>query len=401
MKTIITKNIENIKNASFSINNLSIKKRNTIIKEIWNSLIINKDLILKENKKDLKKIDKNCHNYDRLLLTEERIKSISESCTNLCKIKDPLNKFNKEKTIKTNDDLIIKKIWIPLWVIACIYEARPNVTIDLIVMSIKSWNAIILKWWKEAKNTNKILVNLVKKVLEKNKIDTDIIYNFPLNRQYLKYLYNWIWLIDVIIPRWWKKLIESVKKKSLIPIIETWAWVVHMYLDEDIDNIINQTIEVITNAKVSRPSVCNALDTLIINKNIKEENIRYILDTLKQNKINLIEIEQDYNKEHLNLNLNIKYVNNIDEAIKHIYKYSSKHSDWIISKNNKNINYFLNKVDTSVVYVNTSTRFSDWWCFWFWWEIWISTQKLHARWPMWTEALVTYKYIVKSDFKTR
>ncbi|MDD3302659.1 MAG: glutamate-5-semialdehyde dehydrogenase [Candidatus Gracilibacteria bacterium] len=401
MKTIITKNIENIKNASFSINNLSIKKRNTIIKEIGNSLIINKDLILKENKKDLKKIDKNCHNYDRLLLTEERIKSISESCTNLCKIKDPLNKFNKEKTIKTNDDLIIKKIGIPLGVIACIYEARPNVTIDLIVMSIKSGNAIILKGGKEAKNTNKILVNLVKKVLEKNKIDTDIIYNFPLNRQYLKYLYNGIGLIDVIIPRGGKKLIESVKKKSLIPIIETGAGVVHMYLDEDIDNIINQTIEVITNAKVSRPSVCNALDTLIINKNIKEENIRYILDTLKQNKINLIEIEQDYNKEHLNLNLNIKYVNNIDEAIKHIYKYSSKHSDGIISKNNKNINYFLNKVDTSVVYVNTSTRFSDGGCFGFGGEIGISTQKLHARGPMGTEALVTYKYIVKSDFKTR
>jgi len=401
MKTTIIKNIENVKNASFSINNLSIKKRNTIIKEIWNSLILNKDLILKENKKDLKEIDKNSHNYDRLLLTEERIKSISESCTNICKIKDPLNKFNKEKTIKTNDDLIIKKIWIPLWVIACIYEARPNVTIDLIVMCIKSWNSIILKWWKEAKNTNKILVNLVKKVLEKNKINKDIIYNFPLNRKYLKYLYNWVWLIDVIIPRWWKNLIESVKKNSLIPIIETWAWVVHIYLDENIHNVIDKTIEVITNAKINRPSVCNALDTLIINKNIKEKNLKYILNTLKKNKINLIEINQDYHKEHLNLDLNIKYVNNLDEAIKHIDKYSSKHSDWIISENNKNINYFLNKIDSSVVYVNTSTRFSDWWCFWFWWEIWISTQKLHARWPMWAEALVTYKYIVKSDFKTR
>lgn len=403
MKTTILQNLQNIKIASKSICNLFFEKRNKIISDIWNAILENQELIIIENQKDIEKIDKNNPMYDRLLLNETRIKWIENWCRELIKIKDPLLKYQCEETLSTNDWLKIKKVWVPLWVVACIYEARPNVTIDLIIMSIKSWNAIILRWWSQAENSNKILIKIVKNVLIKNKINPEIIYNFPLNREYLNILYNATWLVDVIIPRWWKNLIESVRKNSLIPVIETWAWVVHIYLDNEIKNNIEKSINIIINAKTSRPSVCNALDTLIINNNLDENIKKQLFLEMEKSWINIIDEKQkpDYYKEQLSLDLNIKYVNNIDEAIKHIEIYSSKHSDWIITENKTKIKNFYNNIDSSVVYANTSTRFSDWSCFWFWWEIWISTQKLHSRWPMWAESLVTYKYIVESDFKIR
>lgn len=397
----ILNNLQIVKTASKSISNLSHLKRNKIICDIWKALINNKNRIKNENKKDLEKLEKTNTMYDRLLLTDDRIESMSNWCYKLITIKDPLKKYNKEKAKKTGDWLIIKKVWVPLWVVACIYESRPNVTIDLIIMCIKSWNAIILKWWKEAINSNKIFIKIVKEVLGKNWIDKNIIYNYPINRENLYILYNAVEYVDVIIPRWWKSLIENVRKNSLVPVIETWAWVVHLYLDNEINNNVEKAIKIIINAKVSRPSVCNALDTLIINKNVDIKIVDRLYKQLKDLWVNIIEDDNNYYIEQLSLNLNIKYVDTLDEAISHINKYSSKHSDWILSENRKKIKEFYNRIDSWVVYANTSTRFSDWSCFWLGWEIWISTQKTHARWPMWADVLVTYKYIVESNFDIR
>ncbi len=402
MQTIL-ENLQKVKIASKIFTNISFEKRNNIISEIWKAIIKNKDLIKIENQKDLENMNTTNPMYDRLILNDERIISIGKWCDELVDIKDPLKKYNLEEQIETKDWLTIKKIWVPLWVVACIYEARPNVTIDLIIMCIKSWNAVILRWWKEAKNSNNILVEIVKEVLKNNLINENLVYNYPLDREELNILYNAIWLVDVIIPRWWRNLIDSVRKNSIVPVIETWAWVVHLYLDNDIENNFLKAINIIINAKISRPSVCNALDTLLINKNISDKNISYLLEKLKQAWIIIIDNlnDNDYHIEQLSNMLSIKYVNNIEEAINHIDTYSSLHSDWILSNNKENIALFYKSVNSSVVYANTSTRFSDWSCFWFGWEIWISTQKLHARWPMWAESLVTYKYVVESDFKVR
>ena len=418
--TNILKCIENVKNATDKFKLFSIEKRNKIIKEIWLSIKYNKKSIIRENQKDLKKMDINDPMYDRLLLMESRIDSIIKSCNDLIKIEDPILKYKNQKNIITIDWLTINKVGIPIWVVACIYEARPNVTIDITIMCIKSSNWIILRWGTKAKYSNRIFIKLIKEVFIKNKVSSDLIYNYPLDKIELEKLYNAVWLVDVIIPRWGKNLINSVREKSKIPVIETWAWIVHQYLDKDINKENNnKAINIIINSKTNRFSVCNALDTLIINKNINSDLKKILFTKLDEKwvKIRVLQNQTSYldnltnnysiieyknlDQELLSLNLNIIFVHNLKKAIQLINKYSSQHSDWIISDNKDNINIFKQNIDSSVVYSNTSTRFSDWYCFWFAWEIWISTQKLHARWPMWADSLITYKYLVNSPWQIR
>lgn len=393
--------IQATKYVSKDMNIISFQKRNDIITTLWKQLWLCIDRIKEENTKDLLMMDICDPMYDRLLLTDARILSMIQWCKILASMDDPLKKYDMEKGFITKEWLHIQKIGVPLWVVACIYESRPNVTIDIVTMCIKSGNAVILRGWKEARHTNKILVDIAKDVLQRYNLDERVICNFPLDRKYLKYLYNAVWLIDVIIPRWWKWLIDSVRKYSHIPVIETWAGVVHIYLDDDIGNMQERAVEIIANAKLSRPSVCNALDTLIINTWLGDNRIRDILRNLQNQWIKIITTGQDYSKEHLSSDLNIKYVHDIKGAMQHIEEFSSKHSDCIITENNDKAELFFKMINSSVVYLNTSTRFSDGYCFGYWWEIWISTQKLHARWPMWAQSLVTYKYRVESDYCIR
>lgn len=417
MKNTIENNLKLVKQASLNFKSKSITERNNIIKDIWQVLLMNIDNIIKENQKDLQLLWLDNPLYDRLLLDAKRIESMANSCFELTEIGDPLSKYDNEQLITNPSWINIKKVGVPLWVVACIYEARPNVTIDLTIMALKSGNAIVLKWSSSARFTNDYLIELIKQVLKNNLVDTNLVYQFPYEREYLQYLYNAQWLVDVIIPRWWKQLIQSVKKESLIPIIETWAWVVHLYVDDLEVSSLDKAIKVIVNAKLSRPSVCNALDTLLIKKwqsldfylqlskalstiqiNCLQQDYLFLsqyFDTLK-----IIE-EDNFHDEMLSLKIQIKLVDDIQQWIEHVQKYSSLHSDGILSDNEINIFRFLQSVDSSVVYVNTSTRFSDGWCFGLGWEIGISTQKLHSRWPMWAEALVTYKYIVDSYWKCR
>ncbi|NUJ97906.1 glutamate-5-semialdehyde dehydrogenase [Candidatus Gracilibacteria bacterium] len=417
----ILQDLQKTKISSEKFKNTSFEMRNKLIKEIGDNIKKNKDLIIAENKKDLKKMTEDNPMRDRLLLDEKRINSMSEACYDLVDIEDPLLKYKDEKIIETKDGLKIKKIGVPIGVVACIYEARPNVTIDIVIMAIKSGNGTVLRGGNQALFSNKILVKIIDDVLEKNNFDKSLIYNFPLEREKLNILYTSVGLVDVIIPRGGKDLIDSVRKKSLIPVIETGAGVVHLYLDQYIENTIDKAIPLIINAKVSRPSVCNSLDTLLINENIKQEYLEKLFYEFKKNNVHILAIEKDicilskyfeednlhkikeveFFTEQLSLKLNIKFVESIEEGIKHIQKYSSKHSDGILSENKENIDIFQKNIDSSVIHINTSPRFSDGSCFGFGGEIGISTQKLHARGPMGAESLVTYKYIVCSDWKMR
>ncbi|MDQ7022922.1 MAG: glutamate-5-semialdehyde dehydrogenase, partial [Candidatus Gracilibacteria bacterium] len=279
----IIKKLQEVKNASQTLSGISIEKRNKIILDIAEKLLQNSEKIISENKKDLEKMEDNHSMIDRLLLDYSRIEAMANGCKKLEKIKDPLEKYSLEKKIITENGIKIKKQAIALGVVSCIYEARPNVTIDLFNMCIKSGNAVILRGGSQAENSNNILIKIIKEVLRENKIDENIVYNFSLERKNIEILYNATNFVDVIIPRGSKKLIDSVRKKSLIPVIETGAGVVHLYLDNDIkQENLEKVKNIIINAKISRPSVCNAMDTLIINKNLDKDFIKLLFEELKK-----------------------------------------------------------------------------------------------------------------------
>lgn len=397
----------------------NIELRNYLIKQIWEQVLLRKDEIIAANLLDLQSVEKDSAVYDRLLLTENRILWMAQACEELTQIGDPLRVYD-DVSWSTNDWLLIRKQWVALWVVACIYEARPNVTIEIAIMALKSGNWVVLRWSKTAYHSNEVLINIMKQVLKNNWIDENLIMNYPTQREYVDYLCKWVGLIDVIIPRGWKELITFVQQNSMVPVIETWAWVVHIYLTKDVEEqYFSKAIDIIVNAKTSRPSVCNALDSLLIDRDINEQLLKKLFETLIQQWVKfgvenietfnkfiddkfLFEISsQDYYTEYLSLNMNVKFVDTIEQAVEHIWKYSSAHSEAIITQNISKAELFKSMVDSSVVYVNTSTRFSDWWCFGFGWEVGISTNRLHARWPMWADALITYKYVVESDWKCR
>lgn len=413
--------LKKVKTASKKMALLSYVQRNGLIVSIAHTLANNKGEILQANARDRAYCkDHESAVYDRLILDEKRIDSIIESCMVLSTIGDPLEMYNSEKQKVTADGLIIKKIWVPLGVVASIYEARPWVTVDIAVMALKSGNAVILRWGSEAYETNRCLISLMQTVLIAQWIPEEAIFFFPPERTALPTLYEAVGIVDVIIPRGGKELIRTVRRESLVPVIETGAGVVHMYVDSDIIQNENAA-DVIVNAKVSRPSVCNSLDTLLIHRDIDawfystlfpllaSHQVRiWVESTNKQRMLHyypealIYTVEKDdFFTEQLSLNLNICWVDSIIEALDHIDTYGSHHSDAILSDNPDTTALFMQMVDSAVVYSNTSTRFSDGGCFAYWWEVGISTQKLHARWPMGAEALVTYKYAVYSDWMTR
>jgi len=410
MKTLLKK----AKKLSFKFWNTSFEIRKKIILDLANSLEENSENILRENKKDLENMSKEDPLFDRLLLTKERITWIANSCREIAKQEDVLWKILEEKEIEWG--IKLKKVSTAIWVIACIYEARPNVTVDIATLCIFTGNIAILKGSSSAKNSNKILIKIIQEILEKNWIEKEVVSKYSINRDDLKILFNATEEVDLLIPRGWKNLINRVRKESLVPTIETWAWVCHTFVDEEFDE--EKAVNIVVNAKTQRPSVCNALDTLIVHKNLPQS----FFDKLSKNiEKHWVEIFADKNsfekmknysklkkannetwwKEFLWFWMSIKTVSSTEEAINHINKFGSRHSEAIITKNIKNSEDFLNLVDASSVYLNSSTRFTDWWCFWLWAEIWISTQKLHSRWPMWAESLTTYKYKLYWDGQIR
>ena len=372
--------------------------------------------ILSANAKDLSSILKEDPRYDRLLLTEERIDAIADDVEQVAALPDPCGKLLDVRQLENG--LVLNKVSVPLGVVAVIYESRPNVTIDVFALCFKAGNACILKGGKEAVHSNEALVSLIHEALNIHSVTENAVYLLPSDRQAAEVLLNATGYVDVCIPRGSQQLIHFVREHAKIPVIETGAGIVHTYFDSSGDT--SKGCLIINNAKTRRVSVCNALDTLIIHRD-RLDQLYELVVLLKESRVMLFADEQsfkvlkafypgsllklaevsDYGTEFLDYKMSVKTVDSVIDAVAHIKKYSSGHSEAIIAEDVQVIDYFLNQVDAAVVYANASTAFTDGGQFGLGAEIGISTQKLHARGPMGLEALTSYKWLVYGDGQIR
>ena len=412
----IEKQLKNVLEASRKLNLANDKTIKNILMELASEIEAAMDLIIKENKKDLDRMDPADPKFDRLKLTEERIKGIAGDTRNVAALPSPTGKILKE-TVRPNG-LIIKKISVPFGVIGIIYEARPNVTLDVFSLCLKSGNACVLKGGSDAIYSNRAIVSVIKRVLAKSGLDENSVVLLPAGREETNEMLKAHGYIDLIIPRGSQGLINFVRENATIPVIETGAGICHTYFDEYGD--IEKGRDIIFNAKTRRPSVCNALDCLVIHKNRLDDLIR-LTGKLAESGVTVYADERSFAKlrgfypdnlllpatsdsfgtEFLSLKMAVKTVDSFGEAIEHINRYSSKHSEAIISENNDCIETFRKMVDASSVYSNTSTAFTDGAQFGLGAEIGISTQKLHARGPMALEELTSYKWIIEGQGQIR
>lgn len=420
------------KKAAIYLNGLTDEQKNIALNEIALNLEKHISEILEANERDLKNAKKNGVKdvmIDRLRLTEKRIIDIANGVRQVKLLPNPVGK--KLASYTREDGLVINKVSVPLGVILMIYEARPNVTVDAAVLALKSGNAVILRGGKEAFETNKVLVKIIQDALVNVNISENAVQLIPItDRKAVGILLEMKKYIDVVIPRGSANLIQYIVNNSSIPVIETGAGVCHIYIDDEADQ--DKARNIILNAKVQRPSVCNAVETVLINKNVLQESCENILPVLWKNNVEIRLDEEalfiaekiwekftkenviysdkkmlylaqpkDWATEYNDLILSIKTVNSLDEAIEHISEFGTKHSEAIITENNENAKKFMQLVDASTVYQNASTRFTDGFEFGFGAEIGISTQKLHARGPMGLPALTTYKYFVVGNGQVR
>lgn len=371
------------------------KKRNDFLKFLSDLLKSHPSEILKANQKDVSKLSLKDPMRDRLMLNAERIENMRESLIEIKGMTDPLDRVLEERTV--SHGLHLKKITVPLGVIGVIYESRPNVTVDLAGLAIKSGNALILRGGSDAYATNQALLKVIHEALGKAGLPEGSIQLLSPAKSLMEDMLKAVGIIDVLIPRGGKGLIDKVRREAKVPVIETGAGVVHMMVDSKVD--LKKAVEVIVNAKVSRPSVCNSLDTLLVHEKIYAQLMVLLLPELKKHGVKIM--KTGFGEEFLSLTLAIKKVASLEEALEHIQKYSSKHSESILTSNKKNADRFLKEVDAAAVYVNTSTRFTDGGMFGMGAEVGISTQKLHARGPMGLNELTSYKWIGESDFAIR
>lgn len=393
----------------------STKDRNDALLRIADTIQSEARAILEANEKDVNQARSRGQSsalIDRLTLTEERISGMVSSIKLLTELDDPTGKVLWE-TERPNG-LKIKQLSVPLGVIGMIYEARPNVTIDASAMAIKTGNAILLRGSTSTIHSNKIIVALIQQALAASGFPEETVQLIEdPDRETANSLYTLKDLIDVLIPRGGKALIETVVAKSQVPVLETGAGNCHVYIDESADR--EMAINIVINAKTQRPSVCNACETVIIHEKWAQENLQEFVQRLEKNGVTLkgddktlshhphIEkaVEKDFEDEFLDLTLAVKIAGSLDEAIKHIALYGTKHSEAIISENAEHVSCFFNAVDASTLYHNASTRFTDGFEFGFGAEIGISTQKLHARGPMGLKTLTTTKYYVAGQGQTK
>ncbi len=389
---------------------------NKVLLDVAKAAIDQTDYLLKENQKDLARMDSADSKYDRLTLTADRIKAIADDIENIAGLDSPLGKILSDKTLPNG--LQIKKVRVPLGVVGVIYEARPNVTFDVFALCFKTGNISILKGGSDADNSNRAIMKVIHGVLSAHQIDNNFATLLPVEREATEALLNAVGYVDVLIPRGSQSLINYVRESSKVPVIETGAGIVHTYFDEAGD--LEKAIAIIDNAKTRRVSVCNALDCLIINSK-RLGDLVHITEPLAAKQVQLYadkkafevldglypaELLEEAKPEHfgtefLSMKMAIKTVSNLQQALEHIAINSTKHSEAIISEDELNIETFLNRVDAAAVYVNASTAFTDGAQFGLGAEIGISTQKLHARGPMGLEELTSYKWIVKGNGQVR
>ncbi len=403
-----------VKEAESSIANSTLPQRNTALVNIAKALLENKDEILEANKADVENAAKNGvipTMIDRLTLNEARIKGISDALYELVGLKDVLGMGD----VWTRPNGIeIKRVRVPLGVVAIIFEARPNVTVDAAALCIKTGNAVVLRGGKEAINTNRVFIRLMKKALEQAGICPDCLALVDnTSREGASVLMSMRDYIDVLIPRGSAGLIRTVVDNAKMPVIETGAGNCHLYVDRDAD--IDMAVKVASNAKNQRPSVCNAIETLLVHSSVAKEFLPKFAAISEQFNLDIrgcertreilvnakTATEEDFATEYDDYIIAVKVVDSVEEAVKHINKYNTKHSEAIITNNITTAEYFQKNIDAAAVYVNASTRFTDGNEFGFGAEIGISTQKLHARGPMGLEALTTVKYLVSGNGQIR
>ncbi len=402
--------------ASSAIAMASSDQKNLVLADLANLLEAHIPEIIAQNALDLEKMDAHNPMRDRLLLNEARLKSLAQSVRDIQQLEDPTGKILMQKTLANGLDL--KKIATPLGVVGIIYESRPNVTIDVAALCIRSGNAVVLRGGSDAWHSNHVLVQIIHKALEKNGLPTELVTLLPTDRVFVSEFLSAVKYVDVIIPRGSDALIQRVRRESLVPTIETGAGVCHTYVAEMSD--LSKAVPVVINAKVSRPSVCNALDTIVLHQAKAQAFLEGILDGFKQYNVKIfadsrsfdilqklnyphlsLAEEADFGREFLDFACSIKVVDHTAEALNHIANFSSKHSEAIITEDALEAELFLKVVDAAAVYWNASTRFTDGGVFELGAEIGISTQKLHARGPFALEKLVTEKWVLVGDGQTR
>jgi glutamate-5-semialdehyde dehydrogenase len=403
--------------ASNNISHLNIKKKNLVLKKFRKYLIINSKLILKENKKDivnakLKKISTSM--IDRLSLNEEKIFQIAKSLKEIIKFKDPVGKVLS--SWKRPNGLIIKRVSIQLGVVGVIYESRPNVTSDIAALCFKAGSAVILRGGSEAFYSNKILAYLFRKALISEKCNKNCVQLVKSkDRRNVDYLLSEMQkYVDVIIARGGKNLIKKVQTKSKIPTIGHLEGICHVYVDKKAD--LDMSVRIVKNAKMRNVSICGAAETLLIDSACLKTHCTPILNALTKLGCSIIGDEiikkefsgiikiaklKDWNTEYLSPTISVKSVNGVNDAINHINKYGSFHTDSIITKNKKTAEKFLSKVKSSIAVHNASTQFADGGEFGFGAEVGISTNKMHPRGPVGLDQLTTYKYVVEGKGQIR
>ena len=400
--------------AKYEVQKLSEKEKNRALLTIAEALVTETDRILAANEKDLARAEEKGMKaglIDRLRLTEERIKGMAEGIEKVTQLPDPVGELLE--TIHRPNGLVIEKRRVPLGVVGIIYESRPNVTADAFSLCFKSGNAVILKGGSDALYSNKAIVSVIREGLEKSGVTEDAIsFIDATDRAVTMEFMKMKEYVDVLIPRGGAGLIRSVVENSTIPVIETGTGNCHVYIDEDAD--LAKAIPIIINAKTQRLGVCNACESLVVHEKIREKLLPDLAKALSEKSVEIRgdkkigevincvpATEEDYGTEYLDAIISMKTVKNVDEAIAHINKYNTKHSEAIITENREHAEKFLNEVDAACVYVNASTRFTDGFEFGFGAEIGISTQKLHARGPMGLRELTSYKYRITGNGQIR
>jgi len=415
LKDLIEKKAKAAKAASMILSNSSLHDRNKALVYMAQGVKKRSAFILKANKKDIlnaKRAGLSKAMTDRLMLNNKRVEEMAASINAVAKLPDPCGVI--DRMWKRPNGLVIGKMRVPIGVIGIIYESRPNVTSDCASLCLKSGNAVILRGGKESINSNLAIHKVLQDALDKAGLPLDSINMIEsIDRKAVSYLLQLDRYIDLIIPRGGESLIKAVAEESRIPVIKHYKGVCHVYVDKEAG--INKALKICLNAKVQRPGVCNAMETMLVHKDMVDKFMPKAIKALQQEGVEIRGCERtkkfsdkikqatedDWYEEFLDLILSVKVVNSVDEAIAHITKYGSAHSDAIITENYDTALKFLKQVDSTCVYLNASTRFTDGFQFGFGAEIGISTDRIHARGPMALRELTIYKYIIFGDGQTR
>ncbi len=400
--------------ATVSLQRISDSQLKKLLRSLATEIEAGTPALLKANAKDLAAQAPDNPRNDRLMLNEQRIRAIARSIRKVAGLPDPTGQVLDKKVLPNG--LLLEKRTVPIGVVGAIYESRPNVTFDIAALCLRSRNACVLKGSSEARFSNEAAVRIIKKVLKAFDINTDLVNLLPAEREVVSEMFTATRYIDVLIPRGSEGLIAFVRKNSLVPVIETGAGVCHIYVEGKAD--LDKAVNIVVNAKVSRPSVCNAVDAVLVDRAVatpflnrlqpefEKYGVEIFADSKSYKLLNKYPFlkkagAEDFGREFLSLKCAVKVVDDIDEALEHISSHSTKHSEAILSENKQARERFIREVDAAVVYTNASTRFTDGEEFGLGAEIGISTQKLHARGPFALEKLVTEKWVVQGDGQTR